>query len=138
MDVTALLAMAMAVVPHVAAPAARGPVRHISTCDLRHYSKSLLGARVAVSGVVSAGLDDILVESPGCNQPLILSIDNAIIDHSDVKPLWYAIYRQGYIGTVSKHITGTFVGRIGALSEWPFRQMTLEAVRDLHVELQQH
>ncbi len=41
---------------------------------------------------------------------MALVISNKLAKTTRVRPLWNAIYRQGYIGTVGKHITGTFTG----------------------------
>lgn len=109
---------------------------HVNICDLASHLHEYRSRHVQVSGEVSGGLDRLLLSDSSCpNKPIALSISNDVAKEPRVAPLWSAIYREGNIGTVGKHIRATVSGTFGYEKEWPGGILVVEDVRDLEVTL---
>lgn len=108
---------------------------NITVCDLANHPHQHQSHRVQVSGEVNGGLDRLLLSDQSCpNKPIALSISNDVASKPHVAPLWSAIYREGNIGTVGKHIRATVSGTFGyEQKEWPGGILTVEDVGELDV-----
>ena len=106
-----------------------------TVCDLARHPQMYRSQRVEVSGEFRGGLDRLLLSDRSCpNRPVALSISNDVAKQPDVAPLWSAIYREGSIGTVGKHISATVRGTYRyERREWPGGVLSVEGVRDLQV-----
>lgn len=87
-------------------------------------------ATVQSDGIEHTGLIDDACQGKG----VALSISNESAARPDVKQLVDAIFHQGRMGTIGKHITatvsGTFLSRPG---NRPSRELILESVSNLKV-----
>jgi hypothetical protein len=109
----------------------------VTVCDLADNVHKYRSHQVQVSGEVIGGLERLLLVDGSCqNKPISLSISNNVAKNPHVAPLWSAIYREGNIGTVGKHIRVTVSGAFGYEREWPGGILTVEDVHDLEVTLE--
>ena len=108
-----------------------------TACDLARHTRKHLSHRVEVFGEIRGGLDRLVLSDYSCpGKPVMISISNEFANHPDVAPFWSAIYREGSIGTVGKHITATVIGTYShKRGDWPGGVLSVEGVRDLNVEL---
>ncbi len=108
----------------------------MTVCELAKQPQKYRFQNIEVSGEIKGGLDRLLLSDRFCpNRPIALSISNDVAQKADVAPLWSAIYREGSIGTVGKHIRATVSGTFGyERGEWPKGVLSVNRVRDLEIE----
>lgn len=109
-----------------------------TVCELSQHPERYASQHVEVTARVGGGGEhDLLLVDANCPKDLIaLSIANDSIDKPDIKPLWTAVYREGFIGTVGKHTTGAFTGKYLPQDDVLMKgTLELESVRNLDVKL---
>lgn len=111
-------------------------------CDLIAHSKRYNNERVRTK----ASVQSVVIEggswlfSDSCKQGLV---ELVVPDNIRKNPKQYpnfknmddAIRRHGYIGTVGKQITATFIGTFHSQSKRPKRSFTLEGIENLVVKI---
>jgi hypothetical protein len=106
--------------------------RASTVCDLIRDHSKFASKSVSVYGQVRGGVDGLSLSDTSCpGPPVAIVISNAVANRPDAAPLWRAIYRDGYIGTVGKdiraRITGTYSYSPG---RWPRGSIAVDTVSD--------